>query len=60
MSARTRTRRNIPTLVGARPERSVFSSTDPAHVARSLKLSAKRSSRRKSDPYRSAMSMLAF
>ena len=41
-------------------ERGVFSGTDPARVARSLKRSAQRSRRRKSDPFRSAMSMLTF
>jgi hypothetical protein len=38
----------------------VFSLTDPKDVARSLKRSAERSHDRKSDPYRSAMSMLSF
>jgi hypothetical protein len=38
----------------------VFLLKDPAAVARSLKRSAERSQRRKSDPYRSAMSMLTF
>lgn len=38
----------------------VFSRADPASIARSLKRSAERSRRRKSDPYRSAMSMLTF
>ena len=32
----------------------------PREIARSLKRSAERSHRRKSDPYRSAMSMLTF
>ena len=32
----------------------------PREIARSLKRSAERSHRRKSDPYRSAMSMLVF
>ncbi len=41
-------------------ERDVFASDDPEAVARSLKRSAERSRRRKSDPYRSAMSMLSF
>ncbi len=41
-------------------ERGVFSKTDPRAIARSLKRSAERSHRRKSDPYRSAMSMLTF
>lgn len=38
----------------------VFAKDDPAAIARSLKRSAERSHRRKSSPYRSAMSMLTF
>src|SRR5947199_7307976 len=38
----------------------VFSRNDPSSIARSLKRSADRSRRRKSDPFRSAMSMLTF
>ena len=38
----------------------VFSRDDPRSIARSLKRSAERSRRRKSDPFRSAMSMLSF
>jgi hypothetical protein len=38
----------------------VFEDTDPQAIARSLKSSAEHSDRRKSDPYRSAMSMLTF
>src|SRR5712671_4735793 len=38
----------------------VFKLRDPAAIARSLRRSAERSRRRKSDPYRSAMSMLTF
>jgi len=41
-------------------EQDVFKKRDPAAIARSLKRSAERSRRRKSDPYRSAMSMLVF
>jgi Protein of unknown function (DUF3175) len=41
-------------------EAHVFSRDDPEEIARSLKRSAERSRRRKSDPYRSAMSMLSF
>ena len=41
-------------------EHGVFSKNDPRSIARSLKRSAERSHRRKSDPYRSAMSMLTF
>jgi hypothetical protein len=40
-------------------ESKVFMRT-PAAIARSLKRSAERSKRRKSSPYRSAMSMLTF
>jgi hypothetical protein len=38
----------------------VFTGSDPKKIARSLKASAEHSDRRKSDPYRSAMSMLTF
>jgi len=38
----------------------VFSRDDPRSIARSLKRSADQSRRRKSDPFRSAMSMLTF
>ncbi len=38
----------------------VFKLRDPAAIARSLKASAEHSDRRKSEPYRSAMSMLTF
>lgn len=38
----------------------VFALDDPAEIARSLKRSAEHSSRRKAEPYRSAMSMLTF
>jgi hypothetical protein len=38
----------------------VFTLEDPRAIARSLKRSAEQSHRRKSDPYRSAMSMLTF
>jgi len=41
-------------------EKGVFSKDDPRSIARSLKRSADRSRRRKSDPFRSAMSMLTF
>jgi type IV secretory pathway VirB10-like protein len=39
-------------------ERGVFTSRDPRQIARSLKRSAERSSRRKAQPFQSAMSML--
>jgi hypothetical protein len=38
----------------------VFKSNDPRKIAASLKRSAEHSARRKSAPYRSAMSMLTF
>ena len=41
-------------------EKSVFTSSDPHKIALSLKRSAERSKRRKSAPYRSAMSMPTF
>ena len=41
-------------------DEGVFSWDDPRRIARSLKRSAERSRRRKSDPFRSAMSMLTF
>jgi hypothetical protein len=41
-------------------DRGVFTLDDPKAIAASLKRSAERSHRRKSDPYRSAMSMLTF
>lgn len=39
---------------------NVFNSKDPKTIARSLKHAAESSKRRKTDPYRSAMSMLTF
>ena len=41
-------------------DRDVFTWTDPHKIALSLKRSAEHSHRRKSEPYRSAMSMLTF
>ncbi len=41
-------------------EAGVFTRKHPRQIALSLKRSAERSRRRKSDPYRSAMSMLTF
>src|SRR5437868_5616584 len=41
-------------------QRGVFTLKDPKRIAASLKRSAERSRRRKSDPYRSAISMLTF
>jgi hypothetical protein len=39
-------------------ERGVFTSDDPRRIARSLKRSAQQSTRRKAQPFQSAMSML--
>lgn len=41
-------------------EEGVFTWEDPKKIAKSLQRSAERSKRRKSSPYRSAMSMLTF
>jgi hypothetical protein len=41
-------------------QHDVFAQDDPSAIARSLKRSALASHRRKSSPYRSAMSMLTF
>jgi len=41
-------------------EADVFKLDDPAEIARSLKRSAEASERRRSPPFRSAMSMLTF
>jgi Protein of unknown function (DUF3175) len=41
-------------------QKGVFTLKDPKKIAASLKRSAEDSTRRKSDPYRSAMSMLTF
>lgn len=41
-------------------EEGVFALEDPVEIAHSLKRSADNSQRKKSDPYRSAMSMLTF
>ncbi|KEF42423.1 MAG: hypothetical protein ER33_06080 [Cyanobium sp. CACIAM 14] len=41
-------------------EPGVFTWEDPLAIARSLQRSAERSRRRKSDPFRSALSMLSF
>ncbi len=41
-------------------EEGVFTKVSPREIALSLKRSADRSRRRKSEPYRSAMSMLVF
>ena len=41
-------------------EKGVFALEDPKEIAASLKRSAEASTRRKSSPYQSAMSMLTF
>jgi hypothetical protein len=41
-------------------EAGIFTWKDPNEIARSLKRSAEKSTRRKSPPFRSAMSMLVF
>ena len=41
-------------------EGNIFKSKSPKRIAASLKRSAERSSRRKAEPYRSALSMLVF
>jgi len=41
-------------------EEGVFTWRDPGRIAASLKRSAQESPRRKAEPYRSALSMLAF
>ncbi len=41
-------------------EKGVFKKENPREIARSLKRSAEHSKRRKSEPFRSAMSMLNF
>ena len=41
-------------------DKGVFTKRDPKAIAASLKRSAERSRRRKSDPFRSALSMLTF
>jgi hypothetical protein len=41
-------------------DQNVFKNDDPRQIAKSLKRSAERSKRRKSEPFRSAMSMLNF
>jgi Protein of unknown function (DUF3175) len=41
-------------------EADIFENDDPVKIAHSLKRSAERSNRRKSAPFRSAMSMLTF
>ncbi len=72
--ARVRSRRRKPARKGGRYwsarvtkesdaldlDRGVFNLKDPKRIAASLKRSAEKSRRRKSAPYRSALSMLVF
>ena len=53
-------RRVTETSFALELEPGVFTGDDPRAIARSLKESAERSRRRKSGPFRSAMSMLTF
>jgi hypothetical protein len=41
-------------------QKDIFTGSSPKRIAHSLKRSAEASTHRKSDPYRSAMSMLSF
>ena len=41
-------------------DRGIFTNKDPAEIARSLKESAEHSQRRRTTPFRSAMSVLTF
>lgn len=75
-SARSSGRRKVAARKGAAPKRwsqrvtkhsnaldlkqRVFTLHDPKKIAASLKRSAERSTRRKTSPYRSALSMLTF
>ncbi len=59
-SPRRWSRRVMQTSDALDLEEGVFTKRSPHAVALSLKRSAERSHRRKSDPYRSAMSMLTF
>jgi hypothetical protein len=54
-SARVTRQSNVLVL-----EKAVFTKRGPGAIARSLKRSAQRYTRRKSTPFRSAMSMLNF
>src|SRR5512142_2478171 len=54
------TRRVMQTSNALDLEPKVFLKDDPKSIARSLKRSAEQSKRRKSAPFRSAMSMLTF
>jgi hypothetical protein len=54
------TRRVTETSNALDLEPGVFALRDPKRIARSLKRSAERSTRRKAPPFRSAMSMLVF
>jgi hypothetical protein len=54
------TRRVTETSDALDLEPGVFALKDPKRIARSLKRSAQRSTRRRAPPFRSAMSMLVF
>lgn len=41
-------------------EKDIFKSDDPKKIARSVKRSSEHSHRRKTNPYRSAVSMISF
>jgi Protein of unknown function (DUF3175) len=56
----TRRKRAVKRWSADVTDQSVFTWKDPRRIARSLRHSAEVSHRRKSDPYRSAMSMLTF
>jgi hypothetical protein len=61
MAARRRWSANVTKTSNALDlETGVFSRTDPRSIARSLKRSADRSRRKKTDSFRSAMSMISF
>ena len=59
-SSRRWSRRVTETSDALTLEEGVFKKGAPRQMAQSLKRSAERSRRRKSDPFRSAMSMLTF
>ena len=60
MATTTRWSRKVTETSNALDLKHRIFTKSPREIARSLKRSAERSHRRKSDPYRSAMSMLTF
>ena len=60
MATTTRWSRKVTETSNALDLKHRVFTKSPREIARSLKRSAERSHRRKSDPYRSAMSMLTF